>query len=424
MADLPFPRGVKDLMPNEAIFRNEALKRMERVAQRFGFTTIDTPSFEPLKLLYAKNAIGEDTKLIYELKNEDLGLRYDNTISLARYVSMHKELPLPLKRYYIGKVWRREEPQHLRYREFTQVDADIVGGSETSADAEVIALAGAIMSELDIAHTIKINDRRVMDIVLSKLGLGEEKHINAMRAMDKIEKIGAPEVAKLLLGIGMEEDNVDSLIDFISAKGDNGDKLDYASGFIGDRAPLSKMESTIDALSTYGLKSSVDIDFSLMRGFDYYTGIVFELKVNDINESVCGGGRYDNLIGLYGGKSMPAVGFAIGVDRLLDYMGYSSSMQATYAKAFVAYVSKTNYMYATKVANALRKAGIPTDLNTSEKNLSNQLKYASSMKIQYVAIVGDSEENKGVVRLRSLTSGEEQELSIDDATNTIKKGLR
>ena len=145
MADIPFPRGVRDLMPNEALFRNELLKRIESLFQLFGFLAIDTPTFESLKVLKAKDGIGEDTKLIYELKDEDLGLRYDNTVSLARYMAMHQDLPLPFKRYCINKVWRREEPQRLRYREITQADADIVGGNSAMADAEVIAVASMIL---------------------------------------------------------------------------------------------------------------------------------------------------------------------------------------------------------------------------------------------------------------------------------------
>jgi histidyl-tRNA synthetase len=423
MADLPFPRGVRDLMPNEAIFKNEMLKKAEYILQRFGFTTIDTPSFESLKLLYAKNAIGEDTKLIYELKNEDLGLRYDNTVSLARYLSMHKELPLPFKRYYIGKVWRRDEPQHLRYREFTQIDADILGGRETQADAEIIALAMTLLGELGIECTIKVSDRRIIDMVLAKLGLGADKHMEAMRAIDKLEKIGAEEVAKLLAGIGMEQDNIDALSAFIGAKGSNSDKLEHAAGLIGDKVLPGKLQALLDTLESYDLKGSIEVDFSLMRGFDYYTGTVFEVKIEGEKNSLGGGGRYDKLIGLYSGKDVPAVGFAMGVDRILEFMGMSASNQMTYAKVFVAVVNESNHAYAVKVANALRKAGIPTDLNTAEKNLSNQLKYASAMKIPFVAILGDSEEKQSKVKLRNLESGEEQELDIKDAANSIKRSI-
>ena len=160
MADIPFPRGVRDLLPNEALFRNELLKKTESIFRTFGFLTIDTPSFESLQVLKAKNAIGSDTKLIYEMKDELLGLRYDNTMSLARYIAMHMELPMPFKRYYIGKCWRREEPQHLRYREITQADADIIGGNAPMADAEVIAVAAAVFDSIGIKYEICVNDRQ------------------------------------------------------------------------------------------------------------------------------------------------------------------------------------------------------------------------------------------------------------------------
>jgi len=421
MADLPFPRGVRDLMPNEAIFRNEVLKKAEHVLQHFGFTTIDTPSFESLKLLYAKNAIGEDTKLIYELKNEDLGLRYDNTVSLARFVSMHQELPLPFKRYYIGKAWRREEPQHLRYREFTQIDADIVGGSEVPADSEIIALGCKLFEAIGIDYIVKISDRRIIDMVLKKLGVRDDLYIGVMRAIDKLDKISSAGVAKLLSDLGIESSVIDSIMEFVSLQGSNEDKLDYAEKLTGDKSVIDNMRKVLSILQLYSLKGIIEIDFTVMRGFDYYTGIVFEFKAKNIKETFCGGGRYDNLIGLYGGKNIPAVGFAVGVDRLLDYLDFSSSTLSTYAKVFIAYVDSQNYGYAVKVANMLRDLGIPTDLNTSDKNLSNQLKYVNSMKIPYAIIVGDDEEKMNKVRLRNLNTGEEELLGIEEVPKSLKK---
>ena len=159
MPEIPFPRGVRDLLPNEALFRNELVEKIESVFRLFGYLSIDTPAFESISILKAKNTIGADNKLIYEMKNEQLGLRYDHTVSLARYMAMHQELPMPFKRYYIGKAWRREEPQRLRYREFMQADADIIGGEKTKTDAAVIAVAAIILDNIGIDYAIGINDR-------------------------------------------------------------------------------------------------------------------------------------------------------------------------------------------------------------------------------------------------------------------------
>ena len=220
MANLPLPRGVRDLMPNEALFRNEMLKKIERVYQSFGFLTIDTPTFESLSVLKAKNAIGEENKLIYELKDEDLGLRYDHTVSLARYYSMHQELPLPFKRYYIGKNWRKEEPQKNRYREFIQADVDILGGRPIYTDAEAIAAAAKALEALGVDYEIKLNDRRFVDMILKGLGVKAD-HLKAVyRAVDKLDKLEVGEVAKMLLGIGLTKKQVDELVKIIRPEGE------------------------------------------------------------------------------------------------------------------------------------------------------------------------------------------------------------
>ncbi|MGC9190619.1 MAG: histidine--tRNA ligase [Candidatus Micrarchaeia archaeon] len=419
MTDLPLPRGVRDLMPNEAIFKNEVLARVERLMQKHGFTTIETPAIESLKVLYAKGGIGEDTKLVYELKSEDSGLRYDNTVPLARFVSTHQELPLPFKRYSIGKAWRREEPQHLRYREFSQIDADIVGGMEGVSDAEVIALGCKILEELDIDYMVKISDRRIIDAILTKLQVPIEKHIVVMRTIDKLDKVGIDGVAKLLSEDGIESSVSDSLINLITAKGSNEDKLKLVSSMVGSTS-AAMLSSVLDMLGHYKLNGSIEVDFSIIRGLDYYTGIVFEFKRASIKESLGGGGRYDKLIGLYGGRDIPAVGFAMGVDRLLDILNFSASPILTYAKIFVVTVSEKNYPYALEVANKLRAMGIATDINTSSKNIANQLKYANSMHIPFAIIIGDAEEKEQKVKIRNLIDGSEVIAAIDEVPRLIK----
>ncbi len=421
MADLPLPRGVRDLMPNEALFRNEVLRKIEKVFQSFGFLTIDTPSLEDLRILKAKGGIGEDSKHIYEMKDEKIGLRFDNTMSLARYMCMHQHLPLPFKRYYIGKVWRREEPQKLRYREITQADADIVGGEGAHADAEIIAAGSAVFDALGFKCRIEVNDRRITDAVLRKAGVPEGKALDVMRIFDKQEKIGHQKVSQMLSELGLGRQLVETLVEFTTLPGTNEQRLSKAEQMAGDSGVTSELRKTLELLKAYRISGDVVFSTSIMRGLDYYTGIVFEYKdaSGRVIQSLGAGGRYDSLIGSLGGKQMPAVGFAMGIDRILDTLKFSESEGYTYARAFVAYVKEGNQKYALAVASALRGAGIPTDVNLSSRNLSNQVSYASSIKAKYLIIVGDSEEKEGKMKLRNLATGEEKTVALEEAIENI-----
>ena len=421
MPEIPFPRGVRDLLPNEALFRNELLERMENVFQLFGFLTIDTPTFESLDVLNAKNGIGEDTKLIFELKNDNLGLRYDNTVSLARYVSMHQELPLPFKRYYIGKVWRREEPQRLRYREITQADADIVGGSRILSDAEVIAVGGTVLDSIGIDYIIQLNSRELLEKVLAKFGLKEESFTAVARILDKIEKLGEAKIVEMLRALNLDGALVDQIIAFITLNGVNEEKLSYVDRILGSESETKELRGILNLLQAYNLRGDVQINFSVVRGLDYYTGIVFEYKnKGDASASIGGGGRYDSLIAAYSGKPLPAVGVSLGIDRILEMLNFSDSIEYTYANVFVANVNESNYPHALKVANVLRANGIPTDINTASRNLSNQFSYANSIKTKYAIIIGDVEEKEGSVKLRNLISGSESTVKLEEAIKIIK----
>lgn len=421
MPDIPFPRGVKDLMPNEALFRNEVISKIESVYRRFGFLTIDTPSFEHLQVLNAKGGIGEGSKQIFEIKDEELGLRYDHTVSLARYIAMHQSLPLPFKRYYIGKAWRKEEPQKNRYREFTQADVDIIGGERSICDAEIIATVATVFDELGVEYSIHINNRELIDGILKEFGVAQERYIDVIRTIDKLDKVGIDEVIKLLSDMKLDKSAIDQINAFITRQGDNSDKLSYAGAIVKDSTVVSELSKTFEFLALYKIRGKALLDFSVMRGFDYYTGTVFEFfGEGDVKGSIGAGGRYDNLVGLYSGKPLPAVGCTLGVDRVLDLIDYRSSTKYTYSKVFVAYVKDSNLNYAANVANVLRANGINTELNLAKRNLANQLAYANSLKLKYAVIVGDEEEKLGKIKLRNLVSGDESIVSVDDALKTIK----
>ena len=423
MKDLPFPRGVRDLLPSEALFRNQAIKTVEGVFQNFGFLTIDTPVFESLDILRAKGSIGEDNKLIYELKNENLGLRYDLTVSLARYYIMHKNLPLPFKRYYIGKAYRMDEPQKNRYREFTQADVDIVGGDYGYTDAEAIAAVCRAYESLGVNYEVHINDRRFIDALLRAFGVKPDLNVGVYRLIDKLDKRSSDDVSKMLLELGLGKDQVDSLMGIVTRGGSNDEKLGYLLEVTKDDAELKEFRLLLDLLGQYSLRGAVIVDFALVRGIDYYTSTVFEFKSANkaMKVSIGSGGRYDKLIGLYSGKDVGAVGASMGIDRILDLLDAGSSLRYTYAQAIVSYIKQDNYTYALDVANRLRKAGINTDINNSARNLANQLSYANSLRIRYAIIVGDAEQKEEKVKVKDLVSGEESVVSVDDAVQQLVK---
>ncbi len=433
MADIPMARGVRDLMPNEALFRNDVLETIEGVFRRFGFLTIDTPYIESMDVLKAKDAIGEDNKLIFEIEKEHLGLRYDQTMSLGRYMAMHQNLPMPFKRYAIGKVWRMDEPQRLRYREFTQADADIIGGDVAQGNAEALAAAGTAYDELALPYMIAISSREVLDKVLEKFSIPNEKRTDVMRVIDKLDRYGIDGVAKMLAK-HLDDETIDRIVEFIGFGGSNEKKIDYVDSTVGDASTSKELRDTLELLELYGTKGEKSIDFSIVRGLDYYTGLVAEIKYCGEAEdraskayemdTIGAGGRYERLVHTLGGKELGGVGISCGIDRMLDVMDYSSSKKNTYAEVFVANVKPNNYRYALGVANALRSAEIATDINTASRNLSNQLSYASSLNYRFALIVGDSEEKEKKVKLRDMGSGNERLVPSESIADAVRDSLR
>ena len=422
MTDIPTPRGMRDLMPNEALFRRELLQKIEEVFRRYGFLTIDTPALESTAVLTAKDVIGDESKLIFETKSEGFALKYDQTVSLARYAATYQSLPMPFKRYYIDKAWRRDEPQKGRYREFTQADVDIVGGRAPVADAEAIATAAKALEAIGFEYTIKLNNRVFVESLLASIGVKAELFNQIMKVIDKLDKTGRDGVIEQLQALGLARDVVDKIDQTVNFNGGNEEKLLLVEKTLKERGALQEIRETLDLLKLYSLKGDVVIDFSLMRGLDYYTGIVVEMAAGDktFKSSVAGGGRYDKLIGLLGGKQLPAVGISLGIDRILDVMNFSASQKQSFAEVFVANIKDSNYQYALRVATAFRAAGIAVDLNSASRNISNQLAYANALKFKWVVVCGDAEEKLNNVKVRNLIDGAEKSATIGEAITTIK----
>ncbi len=419
------PRGTQDLGTKESITLKEILSVTEEIFKRFGFSPIITPSIENTEVLNA-NAYGEEsTKEMYVMEGGDIALRFDFTVPLARFMAMNKDIPLPFKRYQIGTVWRKDEPQHMRSREFMQADIDIVGSTDLSSDIEIIAASLRALEALQIKDCLLlINSRPLLNLILEHFKIPKEKQNDAIRIFDKISKISMTDTISQLKALGIADNDAQSMIAFITEKMTNNDKLNKLEVNIPESKPeTEKLRSTLIGLEKYGLKEEVRIDLSLARGLDYYTGMIWEVVIETAEgmlPSISSGGRYDGLIGLYSKSGMPAVGTSIGISRVFEILNARSASK-TYAKVFIAQIGADSGEYSTGVANRLRDAGIYADLNVTDRGISKQLEYSSSMGIRYVAIIGSKEKESGKVKLRDMQSGTEELLDIDAAIALLKK---
>jgi histidyl-tRNA synthetase len=417
-------RGVRDYTPEETIALKEMISVVEDIFKRFGFVPIETPSIETLDTLNAK-AYGQDTrKEIYVLEGGKEGLLYDFTVPLARFVAMNKDMPMPFKRYQIGKAWRRDEPQKMRYREFIQADIDIVGANENLSEAEVIAATGLSLEALRFErYTIQINSRVFLNAILNLFSVPKEKHIQAIRAIDKFAKTTKDDVISQLTALGIDAKKADELIGFVTEELDFDKKLQkLVTNAPETKAEAERMGNLLHLIDDYHLNGSVKLNLALARGLDYYTGTIFEFIAYDNEKqlpSFAGGGRYDTLIGTYSKTDVPAVGCSIGISRIFEASDIDE-FRHTYARAYVAWIGAENVDYAVNAATMLRARGIYTDMNVKDRNISKQLEHINSMKIKYAVIVGKNEKQENKVRLRDMVNGNEEMLNIEEAVNKIK----
>ncbi|HUB92732.1 MAG TPA: histidine--tRNA ligase [Candidatus Saccharimonadales bacterium] len=422
--NVSLPRGTRDYSPSEAILLNKITGIIEETFKSFGFYPLDTPGIELMETLNGK-AYGEDArKELYVLEGKEEGLRYDFTVPLARHMAMNRDIPLPFKRYQIGKVWRMDEPQKMRAREFIQADIDVVGSSEPISDAESIAAVAVAIEKTGVAdYTVFINSRAVLDAVLNLFGVPKERHIEAIRALDKLSKIGREDVAKQIVKLGAEKGKTEALLDFIGDSGENKKTIDKLMQKVPEaKEAIGRLSTILSLIERYKLKGKMTIDLSLARGLDYYTGGIWEFVVFEEGKrlpTIASGGRYDNLMEMYSRNSVPAVGTAIGVSRLFEVLDKGEILR-TNSKVHVAYIKEENLEYAMEVANQMRQAGIYVDLGVTKRALSKQLEYVNSMRIRHVAILGNQEREAKKVKLRDMISGEEELLGIDEAISRLR----
>jgi histidyl-tRNA synthetase len=401
-------KGFRDYLPQEQAARRKIINKIAEVFERFGFSPMDTPALEQYDLLAGK--IGEDEKLIY--KFEDLGgrevaLRYDLTVPLARVVANNADLPKPFKRYQIANVWRAENPQKGRFREFTQCDVDIVGSDSLVADAEVIAAISTAFKSLEVGEVVlKFNNRQLVDKVLSKYEMGKEEIVTFLRLVDKLDKIGEQRLVELLQAEGFELE----LSEFRARMEEEGKKW------------VSEFEQI---LASFGVEN-IQFEPFLARGLAYYTSTIFEFVLKSKPEfgSVAGGGRYDDLIGKISGKNTAAVGGSIGLDRLFAALQEAGSIAPQTSAEVIIFNLDKNLTYEyLNLATNLRAVGIDVEVYFEPAKLDKQFKYAENKNIPVAIIIGQDEMKKGQANLKNLSEKKQVTVDLDDLASQIKSML-
>ncbi len=427
--------GFMELLPAEQILFNDMYDKIREVYESFGFLPLDTPAIELSEVLLAK-AGGETEKQIYRFQkgDNDLSLRFDLTVPLARYVAQHQnELVFPFKRYQMSKVYRGERPQKGRFREFYQCDIDIIGGDELDIlyDAEMPAVIYHVFKKLGIGDfTIRINNRKVLGGFFASLGLSD-KIEEILRIIDKIEKIGKEKTVEELVKIEVPVQMTDKIIDFITIGGARAEMLQSlrALGVEDEtfRLGVDELETVTDAMLMFGMpEESFRIDLSIARGLDYYTGTVYETQINGHPEfgSVCSGGRYDNLTGYYTDKKLPGIGISIGLTRLFSQLlanGIIAPKTGSMAKVLIIPMDKEIIPNAVKTATALRENGIPADVYYGTKGMKQKMKYAARIGVPYAAIIGSDEAANGTLALKDMFGESGQRtVTLEEAMTILK----
>lgn len=404
-------QGTRDFLPAEMVRRDFVMDKIKSVFSRFGYDPIDTPVIEYAETLLGKYG-DEGSKLIYRFKDNgdrDIALRYDQTVPLARLVSQYYgQLTMPFKRYQIGKVWRADKPAKGRYREFTQCDIDIVGTNNLLAEGEIAAVIYDVFTSLNFRKvTIKFNSRLLINSIMENLNIPTYTQPIVMRSLDKFMKIGVDGVQKEL-GATLSTIMIDKLLNLINFQGTNEEKLArlklYATEDIKEFLKLTQ---------EFGIPEEyLDFDVSLVRGLDYYTGLVFEVYVSDALEigAVCSGGRYDNLCSLFSDKGMSGVGVSFGFDRVVLAMEEADLLKdiSQNTQALVTYFNQSLRRNTIVIAEELRKISIKTETYFEPQKLDKQIKYADKKKIPFVIICGEDEVRDDTVTIKNMTNGKQK----------------
>ena len=459
MAQKPsIPKGTRDFGPMEMAKRNYIFNTVRRVFELYGFRQIETPAMENLSTLMGKYG-EEGDKLLFKILNSgdflhgmtadevantstlklaakfcEKGLRYDLTVPFARYVVQHREeLSLPFKRYQIQPVWRADRPQKGRYREFYQCDVDVVGSNSLLNEVELMQITDRIFTDFGVRVQIKINNRKILTGIAEVIGEAD-KIVDITVAIDKLDKIGLEAVNEELRQDGISEAAIEKLQPIIKLEGTNAEKLKTISRVlegseIGQKG-IEEMQFVLQTLGTYednngSLNNELQLDLTLARGLNYYTGAIFEVKALDVQiGSITGGGRYDNLTGIFGMPGLSGVGISFGADRIYDVLNqldlYPKEAVNGTQLLFINFGEK-EIAYCMPIAQKAREAGIRTEVYADSVKMKKQMSYANSLGVSFVALVGENEMSEGKVTLKNMTTGEQQFLTPEDMIQFIIK---
>ncbi len=429
MAQKPsIPKGTRDFGPAEMVGRNYIFNIVKNVFCKYGYQCIETPSMENLGTLLGKYG-EEGDKLLFRIQNSgekaalapEKGLRYDLTVPFARFVVQHQnEISFPFKRYQIQPVWRADRPQKGRYREFYQCDVDVIGSKSLLNELELVQIVDDVFSRMGVRVCIKINNRKIL-AGLAEVSGQPDKLVDITVAIDKIDKIGLDAVKQELFEKGLTEEAVSVIEPVLTLTGTTAEKLsrmrELLSGSETGLKGLEEAETLFSLIADAGISQPVELDLSLARGLNYYTGAIFEVKALDFAiGSICGGGRYDDLTGIFGLPNMSGVGISFGADRIYDVLaGLNLFPQDVAAAATVLFTNmgEKEIAYAIPVAAAIRAVGVACEIYPENTKLKKQFEYADRKGIPYLAIIGDQEMAAGVVTLKNLATGEQRTVPKD-----------
>lgn len=453
MAQKPsIPKGTRDFGPLEMARRNYIFNTIRQVYALYGFRQIETPAMENLSTLMGKYG-EEGDKLLFKILNSgefrtavstddyaeksaaqlaarfcEKGLRYDLTVPFARYVVQHRdELQMPFKRYQIQPVWRADRPQKGRYREFYQCDADVVGSDSLLNEVELMQIVDEVFTRFGIRVCIKINNRKILTGIAEMIGEAD-KIVDITVAIDKLDKIGLDKVNDELRAVGISDDAVQKLQPIIALSGTNEEKLDTMRHVLAESETglkgIDEVAYVLDMLKSSGLNNALELDLTLARGLNYYTGCIFEVKALDVQiGSITGGGRYDNLTGIFGMPGLSGVGISFGADRIYDVLTqldlYPTETQSGARILFINF-GQTEAAHCIQLAATLRKAGIPAEVYPDSVKMKKQMSYANAHHVPFVALVGETEMAEGVVTLKNMETGEQTKLTTENLIEALK----
>ncbi len=448
------PKGTRDFGPDEMVKRNYIFSTIQNVFRLYGYSPIETPAMENLTTLLGKYG-EEGDKLLFKILNsgdflsktdkkdwEDLnlntlstqisekGLRYDLTVPFARFVVQHRnELTFPFKRYQIQPVWRADKPQKGRYREFFQCDVDVIGSNSLLNEVELIHIIDDVFKKLKINITIKINNRKILSGIAEIIGEGN-KITDITIAIDKLDKIGKEGVNRELKERGISDGAIEQLQPFMNIKGDNPDVLNKLESLLQKSETgikgINELRTIFDYLDDLNIHAEVQLDMTLARGLNYYTGAIIEVKSNDVEiGSICGGGRYDDLTGIFGLPEVSGVGVSFGADRIYDVMNqlnqFPEEVVAT-TKVFFVNFGEKEEKYCLKLLSSLRDAGISAELYPEQAKLKKQMTYANNRGIKYVILAGENEIKENLITVKNMFTGEQVNMKPDELRKMLESG--